>query len=306
MVQFEKIAPYLSDPMVLIGFVVFLFFGFCRYLLKRGIIPPLKPSQGYGVLRLILLYGFLFGIAIIILGFGLRYRSLAESEQRRTVAVLTSELEANEALVGQLAANLETLVGGHEVVARALRDPRFPILAALFPETNLRKELSDPTPRELAEQGLASVERKGLAANLTDVAQMQAVGSVIVAMIERTLPTMKSLADAQGTRYVVRRTAYEGNIGVLRRIEYVDMTRLPSAYADLTKVRANYDVVVANLIAYFQAVDLFFSSGRVNVATLTAVLTAERLATAVLVSYTPELVDAGKELQSQIATIKRQ
>ena len=39
MIDFEKIAPYLQDPLVLIGFVVFLFLSFARYLVKQGIFP---------------------------------------------------------------------------------------------------------------------------------------------------------------------------------------------------------------------------------------------------------------------------
>jgi hypothetical protein len=37
---FKEIAPYLTQPLVLVGFVLLLFFGLHRSLLKAGIIPP--------------------------------------------------------------------------------------------------------------------------------------------------------------------------------------------------------------------------------------------------------------------------
>lgn len=300
MLDFEKAAPYLSDPLILIGFFLFLFFSFCRYLLKRGIIPPLGKTHGYRTLRLILLYGFLFGLSIIGLGFGLKYRSLAEAEQHRAVAVLESELEANSALVSQLVANLEKLVSAHEVIARSLRDTRFPILATLFPEQNLRRELSDPTPRDVAESALEQLAQTGIANDKQALAKADAVGRSIVAMIDRTMPTMESLSDKSRYRYVLRRTAYEGNADVLRRIEYVDMTKLPAMYAELEKVRANYEVVVANVVAYLSAVRDFFQRAEIDQRSLTDVLTAERLATSMLISYTPELVRAAESLQQQM------
>lgn len=305
MADFEKVAPYLSDPLILIGFFVFVFFGFCRYLLKRGIIPQLNKAQGYRILRSVLLYGFLFGLAIIGLGFGLKYRSLSAEEQRRAIALVTAELDENSKLVGSLAANLETLVNAHATIAKALRDQRFPILSTSFPESNLRESFSSPTPSELAVEALLKIRGKGLARDAAALRKTDAVGRVIVGMVDRTLPTLNSLADKSRQRYVFRRTAYEGNAQVMRRIEYVDVTKLPALYADLDKVRANYEIVVANLIAYQEAVRDFFRGEELNEATLTAVLTAERLSTSVLMSFTPELVGAGEALRAQMKELAR-
>jgi len=44
--SFDSIAPFLSHPLVLIGFVVALFFGIHGKLLKTGIIPPLSARAG--------------------------------------------------------------------------------------------------------------------------------------------------------------------------------------------------------------------------------------------------------------------
>jgi hypothetical protein len=93
--------PYLHDPLVLIGFFLFLAFLFTRYLLKSKIIPPLPPGLGYSVLRAILLYGFIIGILLIVFGFGLKYQELRAEERRQAaerrlheIQIKTQEREA--------------------------------------------------------------------------------------------------------------------------------------------------------------------------------------------------------------------
>ena len=39
MESFGSLAPYLKDPLVLVGFLLLLFFGILRTLIKSGIIP---------------------------------------------------------------------------------------------------------------------------------------------------------------------------------------------------------------------------------------------------------------------------
>lgn len=73
--DFTQIAPYLTDPLILIGFFLFLSFTFVRYLLKKGIIPRLPKTLAYKILKTILLYGFIIGLVIIFLGFLQKFRS---------------------------------------------------------------------------------------------------------------------------------------------------------------------------------------------------------------------------------------
>ena len=78
---FKDIAPYLSDPLVLTGFVLLLFFGIHRSLLKARIILPLTTRTGGKVVQLLLRYGFLIALLVIVLGFGLAfYKIQKESE----------------------------------------------------------------------------------------------------------------------------------------------------------------------------------------------------------------------------------
>ncbi|MCI5207618.1 MAG: hypothetical protein D3910_02220 [Candidatus Electrothrix sp. ATG2] len=68
--QFKGIAPYLTHPLVLIGFALFLLFGFFQLLIKAGIIPTLDKGAGAVILKVILDYGFIIALTVCLLGFG--------------------------------------------------------------------------------------------------------------------------------------------------------------------------------------------------------------------------------------------
>ena len=70
---FEKIVPYLTHPLVLVGFALLLFFGVHRLLIQSGIIPPLDKKAGSAVVLALLRYGFWIALAVIVLGFGLQF-----------------------------------------------------------------------------------------------------------------------------------------------------------------------------------------------------------------------------------------
>jgi hypothetical protein len=70
---FEKIAPYLKHPLVLVGFVLLLFFGIHRQLIESGILQPLAPAANSAVVLAILEYGFWIALAVIALGFWIQY-----------------------------------------------------------------------------------------------------------------------------------------------------------------------------------------------------------------------------------------
>jgi hypothetical protein len=69
---FSKVAPYLVNPLVLVGFCLFLFFGIHWALLKAGLLTPLSQRQSSTVIRLFLKHGFWIATIVIILGFGLQ------------------------------------------------------------------------------------------------------------------------------------------------------------------------------------------------------------------------------------------
>jgi tetratricopeptide (TPR) repeat protein len=70
---FADYARYLQHPLVLIGFLLLLFFGVHRALLRSGILPPLTAQSGSKVVHALLRYGFIIALAIIVLGFALEF-----------------------------------------------------------------------------------------------------------------------------------------------------------------------------------------------------------------------------------------
>jgi len=68
---FSKIAPYLTHPLSLVGFALFLFFGIHWLLIKSGIIPPVSKSSGSLIIQALLRYGFVIALTVIVLGFSM-------------------------------------------------------------------------------------------------------------------------------------------------------------------------------------------------------------------------------------------
>lgn len=69
--DFATIAPFLTHPLVLTGFVSMLFFGLLKTLLKAGIMPELTQATGGAVVKLLVKYGFIIALTITLLGFGI-------------------------------------------------------------------------------------------------------------------------------------------------------------------------------------------------------------------------------------------
>ena len=304
--EFAKFAPYLQDPLVLVGFVIFLFFGLTRAIVRAGLIPTLSQASGYRVLRIILLYGFLLGVLVAALGFGLKYRELSSDEQLRTAKLIRSELSVNRRVLGEMTANTEQMVGIFHDVASSLREKRIPIIATLFPEENLTLDDGAPASSELARRALRQLESRGLLRDSLEVRKATAAGEVIAGTLRATRGALVSLQDAEHSRYSISRHSFEANAGLLRRISRIDMTNIQRVYGDLERVRSNYDVVAGHVVAYLDAVgDLFSSSQVIDVERLTVALAAERLSINTLVQYTDQLIQMADAAESAVASFNR-
>lgn len=73
MSSFSQFAPYLTHPLVLIGFGLWGVLGIHRVLLRTHIIPSLSQRAGARVVQSLLRYGFYIALLIILLGFGLAF-----------------------------------------------------------------------------------------------------------------------------------------------------------------------------------------------------------------------------------------
>ena len=69
--EFSKVAPYLTNPLVLIGFVLLLFFVILHTLIKSRILPPVSKTASGKIVRLVLNYAFIVALVLILCGFGL-------------------------------------------------------------------------------------------------------------------------------------------------------------------------------------------------------------------------------------------
>ncbi|CAK8721121.1 hypothetical protein KKHLCK_10360 [Candidatus Electrothrix laxa] len=67
---FEKIAPYLTHPLVLVGFVLMLAYGVHIQLMKSGL-RQVSQKDSSLIIRLFLRYGFWLALVLLLAGFGL-------------------------------------------------------------------------------------------------------------------------------------------------------------------------------------------------------------------------------------------
>ncbi|XCN73100.1 MAG: tetratricopeptide repeat protein [Candidatus Electrothrix aestuarii] len=68
---FEKIAPHLSSPLVLLGFVMLLAYGIHGQLTKSGLLRQVTQKDSGLIIRLFLRYGFWLALTLLVAGFGL-------------------------------------------------------------------------------------------------------------------------------------------------------------------------------------------------------------------------------------------
>lgn len=290
-IDFAKIAPYLKDPLILVGFALFLGFLFIRGILKAGIIPQLSQTFGYRVLQRMLLYGFVIALLVIGVGFVLKYRNLSEREQASAVHMLDRELTDNLQVLNELKLNTETILNTTSTVSTILRTPGIKLLAALFPSDNLDPKASVPASADYAAEILGKIQNSGLLEDATQRKKFSLAAQAISGTIERTMSTIRSLADSTGKRYIFSSDVWESQLPILRKIAIVDVTQFQATYAQLAIARANYNVVVGRCIDYLTAVHSFFAppDHKITRQSLAAVLAAERLYVDLISTYAAEL-----------------
>ena len=76
---FEKIAPYLTHPLVLVGFVLMLAYGIHWQLMKSGLLAQATKKDSALIIRLFLRYGFWLALILLLAGFGLQFSGIGLS-----------------------------------------------------------------------------------------------------------------------------------------------------------------------------------------------------------------------------------
>jgi hypothetical protein len=287
--NFEKIAPYLQEPLVLVGFVLFLGFLVSRQLLMSGIIPPLPSRPAFRILRLLLSYGFVLALAIVLLGFGLKYRELSRAEQRAAVALIVEELLANGSVLAELRKNADTLTNAATVFAGVLRDPRFVILHGLFPAENIDPLREESSLTNLYNARIDWLEASNLMNDGAQKGRLTAACAALDRSYERTISTVRSLSDEKMQRYRVSRAAWDAELPIARKITVVDIAGLSSLYDKMLRARATYSRIASIVPEYMNNIDVFCRSLPPSRETLSAALASERLTFRLLPAYRDQL-----------------
>lgn len=89
--SFSKVAPYLVNPLVLIGFGLFLVFGIHWALIRAGLLTPLSQRQSAGIVRWILKYGFWLAILLLVLGFAYAFRTYDSATRKGAQGSITQQ-----------------------------------------------------------------------------------------------------------------------------------------------------------------------------------------------------------------------
>ncbi|CAK8724864.1 Tfp pilus assembly protein PilF [Candidatus Electrothrix aarhusensis] len=76
---FDKVAPYLTNPLVLVGFVLMLAYGIHWQLMKSGLLTQATKKDSALIIRIFLRYGFWLALVLVLAGFGLQFSGIGLS-----------------------------------------------------------------------------------------------------------------------------------------------------------------------------------------------------------------------------------
>lgn len=229
-------------------------------------------------------------------------RALSEHEQRVAIGLLHSELQHNIYVVTELSKNTETLVTAAKAIAEVLRIEKLKINYGLFPPENIDTKSKEDA--DLYNQRMEWLLASGLLNNSDEVRKFREQNAAIVRTIDRTLSTVRSLGDRTGVRYVVRSSAYEANLPILRKVTKFDVENLASLYAKTSEVREKYFRVAMSVEEYLLAVREYCSQDTPERKNLGAVLAAERLTLRLLDAHRAELLDLANTIEEHAQSME--
>lgn len=296
--MFEKIAPYLKDPLVLIGFFLFVSFLFLRTLVTKGIIPVLKQSQGFSILRQILLYGFIIGLVLIGLGFGLKYKELSKAEQINLVSLLVNELDNNIQVISELQKNTETFLSEQIEISKALRTNGIKILPVMFPQVNLDLD-SNINSNSLAQDAFLKLIEKKLPENDLEMQKLDAFGKALTKTLISVKQTNENLWDKDRTRYKIENQIWTANLETYKKVNIIDVSLFQKAYTQQNNIRNDYDIIAKSTISYLDNVSNYFKDdNELTWANLATVLSIERQSYSLMIEYSKNLLNTLTDLDS--------
>lgn len=222
------------------------------------------------------------------------------NEQKNIIAQLKVELSSNLKTTKELKLNTETILSTLSFISgkAVLRNSKIQILPLLFPEENLNTN-NVKSISELVDAGLNGYLNLKLDTNRLEKQKFSEVGKLIALTLDKTLPTLNSLADKSGNRYPIYTTIWNSNSQNLSKIDVFDITKFQQTYSDLNSLKANYDIVNNRAIDYLNDLNIFFkpSNNLITRQSIEKILTSERLAYDLINTYSKSLLENIQNLE---------
>lgn len=267
-----------------------------RSLVTRGIIPTLEQGQGFKILKIILLYGFIIGLALIGLGFGLKYKELSKGEQKNIVSMLSKEFDGNIAVIGELKRNTETFLNQQIMLSQLLRTKGIKILPVMFSKENLDLNKSI-NPNELARQAFLSLIKTGLATNKLEGTKLDEFSRALLKTIKSVKNTNENLRDSLKQRYKITAEIWQSNLNTYKKLNVIDITLFQKAYSQQGNIRNDYEIIAKTTIDFQNSLlEYFKTDNELTWDKLSYVLTMERNSYDLIVEYSKNLVNTMTDL----------
>jgi len=214
-------------------------------------------------------------------------------EQKNIIAQLQVELSSNLKTANELKQNTETILSSLNLISgdQFLRNTKIQILPLIFPKENLNSKPAK-SPSELVNEGLAKYVELRLDTNQLEKQKFTAAGRLIALTLDKTLPTLNSLADKEGTRYPVYTTIWNANSQNLSKIDVFDITKFQQTYSDLNSLKTNYSIVINRSVDYLNDLNKFFKpeNNLITRESIEKILTSERFAYDLIATYSKSLL----------------
>ncbi|MCI5180488.1 MAG: tetratricopeptide repeat protein [Candidatus Electrothrix sp. AW3_4] len=184
---FEKIAPYLGNPLILVGFVLMLAYGIHWQLMKSGLLRQVSQKDSSLIIRLFLRYGFWLALVLLLAGVGLQFSDRAlvawnsYMDKEKVIAVNAGKMA--EKLYAQLDTKDQQL-GVKDEQIKALTETIQALTKANAPAKNINLALraleqgNTKQAKAIFAQVLQSKEAEGRKANKEAAAAARHLGTL--------------------------------------------------------------------------------------------------------------------------------
>ncbi|HQQ98537.1 MAG TPA: hypothetical protein PLX35_14800 [Cyclobacteriaceae bacterium] len=251
------------------------------------------------------MYGFILGLVLIGLGFGLKYKEVSEAEQRKLVLLLQNELEANINVIGELKRNTETFLQEQLEISKALRTEGIKILPIMFPQSNLDLD-RDINTNQLAQEAFRNLIAAKLPQNKLEMEKLNAFAKALTKTLITVRQTNFNLSDAARTRYKISDEVWKANLETYKKINIIDITLYQRALTQEENIRNDFEVVSRATIDYSDQITNYFKEdNELTWENLATVLSIERHSYSLIVDYSKNMINALTDLNAINVDLKK-